>query len=144
MAIDGFKGRDFLQDLQALDYSSLAHLGNMPVASLRAAGVELAEYSLEAATSTIRLMEKQIRQFEGAIAETEAVIIMVIGGPSGVCFVPTRITAQDPDKIVFEGLDEEGHPFVLIQHISQLNFALRSRPLADQEERRRIGFVVPE
>ncbi len=112
--------------------------------AMRIPARELAEYSLEAASATVRALQKQVQHFESQLPEREAVLLMMIGGPSGLSFFPTRIWAQDPDKIVFEGVDQDEHPFLVVQHISQLNFALRSYPLSEEQERRPIGFILPE
>lgn len=105
---------------------------------------DFAEYSLHAATSTIGLLRKHIGAFEAKLSDREAVLIMMIGGPSGVSFFPTRVWSEDPDKIAFEGVDPDGHPFLVVQHVSQLNFALRSCPLAENQTRQPIGFVIPQ
>jgi hypothetical protein len=49
----------------------------------------------------------------------------------------------DPDIVTFYGTDSEGGRMQLIQHVSQLNVALRAMPiLRDDVEPRRIGFQL--
>lgn len=104
---------------------------------------EIADHSLQAASRTMKLIEERVRLFEAKLNADEAVMVFMIGGPSGIAFLPTHISAQDPDSIVFEGFDPDGHPFTVIQHVSQLNFALRAFTLTSPSERKPIGFHVP-
>lgn len=105
---------------------------------------ESAQHALEAATHAVQMLASTIRKFEAGLQKDETLAFMMIGGPAGLQFFPQTVRAANPDKIIFEGLDENKHPFVVVQHISQLNFALRVAKLEAEEVRRPIGFVFPK
>ena len=102
-----------------------------------------AAQALRAASECVGELICQIEKFENSLDEHQEVAVFVIGGPAGASFFPTSIQAIDPDKVVFDGIDPDGGPFVVVQHVTQLNFALRAVRTAPDEPPRRIGFHHP-
>jgi hypothetical protein len=105
---------------------------------------QAAAMSLEAASRCVNALVERIATFEEGLAADEEVSIYVIGGPAGQAFFPTTLQPIDPDKIVFGGLDSNERPFQVVQHVSQLNFAMQAMKVAPNEAPRRIGFHFPE
>ena len=115
----------------------------LDLTQMRFPATELADYTLMAASKTIRLLERQIREIEAGLDETHAIAFWIVGGPAGQTFMPQQISAENPDKIIFKGIDVDHQPFVLVQHVTQLNLAIRVAPLEKGEERLPIGFHIP-
>lgn len=103
-----------------------------------------ARAALNAARDAVEVICKEIEVFESKLQGTEEIGLYAVGGPSGATFFPQTLIAEGSDKVVFRGEDQDGKPFTLIQHVSQLNFAMRSVPVAPDVEPRRIGFHHPE
>ena len=62
------------------------------------------------------------------------------GGEAGILRIE-GLGYFDPDIVTFYGQDEDGQKMQLVQHVTQLNVALRAVPRAQPEEpARRIGF----
>lgn len=81
-----------------------------------------------------------LRNFEQQLDAEHEVAMGFTGGQTGVM----RIEGMgyfDPDIITFYGRDDEGSRTQMIQHVSQLNVALRALPKPSPEEPpSRIGF----
>ena len=104
---------------------------------------DAAALAMRSASHSVDAIVERIAGYEVLLTADEEVALFVIGGPAGSSFFPTGIEAIDPDKIVFSGVDEGDRPFVVIQHISQLNVAMRAAKVARDEQPRRIGFHHP-
>ena len=102
-----------------------------------------AAQAMQAASHCVDALTRRIANFEQGLRENEELALYVIGGPAGASFFPTSIEAIDPDKVVFTGLDQDDRPFVVVQHVTQLNFAMRAAVIAKDEKPRRIGFHHP-
>jgi hypothetical protein len=105
---------------------------------------DAAAHALEAASRTVAALIAEVSQFQDALSADEEIALFVIGGPAGSSFFPTDIRPIDPDKVLFAGLDENDAAFMVVQHVSQLNFAMRAIRVAPKEEPRRIGFHFPD
>ena len=85
-----------------------------------------------------------IRNFEAQLDQEHEVAIGVTDSGAG----PLRIEGLgyfDPDIVTFYGTDPSGARSQLIQHVTQLNVALRAIPKpGSQQEPRRIGFRLAE
>lgn len=99
---------------------------------------EAAEHSLNAASVAVDSLFDAIEQYEVALGECEELAIFIIGGPAGKEFFPNIIRPLNPDKVMFGGLDENDRPFTVVQHVSQLNFAMLARFLQEGEKPRRV------
>ena len=86
-----------------------------------------------------------IRNFEGQLDARQEVAMGFAGGEAGVLRIE-GLGYFDPDLITFYGRDDEGQKMQLVQHVSQLNMALRAVPRAlPDAPARRIGFrLSPE
>jgi Family of unknown function (DUF6173) len=66
----------------------------------------------------------------------------IVGGPAGVCLHVREVYRYGTDKLVFVGIDANGSPLRLMQHLSQLNFLMTSaRKIGEVAVR--IGFHEP-
>ena len=83
-----------------------------------------------------------LKNFEEQLDNEHEVAMGFTGGNAGVL----RIEGMgyfDPDIVTFYGTDAHGGRMQLIQHVSQLNVALRALPLPREDmEPRRIGFQL--
>ncbi|MEM9343979.1 MAG: DUF6173 family protein [Pseudomonadota bacterium] len=85
-----------------------------------------------------------IQNFEKQLKPEHEVAIGLTGSEAGVIRIE-GIGFFDPDMITFYGYDPTGARTQLIQHVSQLNVALRAMPKPTGEtEARRIGFRLAE
>ena len=81
-----------------------------------------------------------IRNFESQLDGKHEVAMGFAGGEAGVLRIE-GLGYFDPDLLTFYGRDEDSQKMQLVQHVSQLNLALRAVPRATPEEPpRRIGF----
>lgn len=81
-----------------------------------------------------------IQNFEKQLDNEHEVAMGFAGNETGVLRIE-GLGYFDPDIVTFYGTDSEGGRMQLIQHVSQLNVALRAMPiLRDDVEPRRIGF----
>lgn len=85
-----------------------------------------------------------LKNFEEQLDGDHEVAMGFAGGDAGVL----RIEGMgyfDPDVITFYGVDNAGARMQLVQHVSQLNVALRALPKAtEQSPANRIGFRLFE
>jgi hypothetical protein len=85
-----------------------------------------------------------IKNFEEQLDQDHEIALGMTGGTAG----PLRIEGLgyfSPDILTFYGSDKDGARMQLIQHVSQLNFALIAMPKpTPQEKPRRIGFRLFE
>ena len=81
-----------------------------------------------------------IRNFETQLDSKHEVAMGFAGSEAGVLRIE-GLGYFDPDLITFYGHDEDGQKMQLVQHVSQLNVALRAVTRATPEAPpRRIGF----
>lgn len=81
-----------------------------------------------------------IRNFEQQLDAKQEVAMGFAGGEAGVLRIE-GLGYFDPDLVTFYGRDESGQKMQLVQHVTQLNVALRAVPHSQPEEpARRIGF----
>lgn len=102
-----------------------------------------AEYALEAAEITVGNLIAEIDAFQEGLNKDEEIAVFVVGGPAGASFFPTQVRAINPDKVLFGGVGAESSPFLVVQHVSQLNIVMRAVKVAEDEQPRRIGFHGP-
>ena len=83
-----------------------------------------------------------IQNFEEQLDNEHEVAMGFAGNETGVLRIE-GLGYFDPDIVTFYGTDAGGGRMQLIQHVSQLNVALRAMPLLrDDVEPRRIGFQL--
>ena len=81
-----------------------------------------------------------IQEFEEQLDNQHEVAMGFAGSEAGVLQIE-GMGFFDPDILTFYGMDEDGVPTQLIQHVSQLSVILRALPKAvEEEEPKRIGF----
>lgn len=97
-----------------------------------------AEHSLIAAEVAVESLTQAIGEYEETLGDCEEIAIFAIGGPAGKEFFPRLIRPLNPDKVLFAGLDENDRPFTIVQHVSQLNFAMMAKYVAEEEKVRRV------
>jgi hypothetical protein len=94
-----------------------------------------------AAEWTYRRLVTYIVQFERNLDADHEIAGRMVSFGSAIQFHIVDVGYWNPDIITFDGVDPEGNPMKLIQHVSQLNVLLVSaRKLAPAAEPRRIGF----
>lgn len=85
-----------------------------------------------------------LKKFEETLDDNHEVAMGFAGGDAGVL----RIEGMgyfDPDIVTFYGSDPAGGKMQLVQHVSQLNVALRALPKAvETQAAKRIGFRLIE
>lgn len=96
----------------------------------------MAEYAVDA-------IYKEIADFEASLDEDHEMAMRIVGGPAGVCLHVREIYRHGNDKLVFDGVDSDGSPLRLVQHLSQLNFLMISAKKIGPTATR-IGFHEPE
>ncbi|SHH66018.1 DUF6173 family protein [Marivita hallyeonensis] len=83
-----------------------------------------------------------IQNFEEQLDNEHEVAMGFAGNETGVLRIE-GLGFFDPDIVTFYGTDEMGGRMQLIQHVSQLNVALRALPVPREDvEPRRIGFEL--
>jgi len=83
-----------------------------------------------------------IQNFEQQLDNEHEVAMGFAGNETGVLRIE-GLGFFDPDIVTFYGSDEAGGRMQLIQHVSQLNVALRALPIPKAEEpARRLGFQL--
>jgi hypothetical protein len=86
---------------------------------------------------------EEIADFEASLDDDHEMGMSIVGGPAGVCLHVRKIYRYGPDKLVFDGINSDGSPLRLMQHLSQLNFLMISaKKIGDTAVR--IGFHAPE
>lgn len=85
-------------------------------------------------------MRTYVEDFEGQLDDNHEVGVRLVAFGSSVLFHAQEISFSKPSVIAFKGITPEGDRVQLIQHVSQLNFLLKSVPKL-QDSPRRIGFV---
>ncbi|WP_338420766.1 hypothetical protein [Pontivivens ytuae] len=83
-----------------------------------------------------------IRKFEETLDSEHEVGMGFVGTEMGVMHVQ-GMGWFAPDIVTFYGVDARGGKMQLIQHVTQLNVALRAAP-RQQETARRIGFELAQ
>lgn len=105
--------------------------------------LDAAEYQNNAASVTVRELQKLIIEFQRTINADEEVFICIIGGPASILIFPQSIRPVNPDKIVIDGLDQQQCRTQVVQHISQASIMLRALKTLPDHQSRRIGFHSP-
>ena len=83
-----------------------------------------------------------IQNFEKQLDNEHEIAMGFVGSETGVMRIE-GLGFFDPDIVTFYGTDASGGRMQLIQHVSQLNVALRALPIPKPEEPpRRIGFQL--
>ncbi|HKK97544.1 MAG TPA: DUF6173 family protein [Marivita sp.] len=83
-----------------------------------------------------------IQNFEKQLDNEHEVAMGFAGNETGVLRIE-GLGFFDPDMVTFYGTDARGGKMQLVQHVSQLNVALRALPIPrDHIEPRRIGFEL--
>ena len=85
----------------------------------------------------------EISGFESALDEEHESGMSIVGGPAGVCLHVRKVYRYGSDKLVFDGINTDGSPLRLMQHLSQLNFLMISAKKIG-ETASRIGFHTPK
>ena len=84
---------------------------------------------------------KQVNDFDNIIGEEYAVGIRLANFGQAVQFPVAGIGYIDPSLIIFYGVDNDNSPCELIQHVSQISFALTSFKREDTTKPKEpIGF----
>lgn len=104
--------------------------------SARLTPPNMAEYAVDA-------IYKEISDFESSLDEDHEMGMSIVGGPAGVCLHVREIYRYGTDKLVFDGVNSDGSPLRLMQHLSQLNFLMISAKKIGQTAAR-IGFHEPQ
>ncbi len=83
-----------------------------------------------------------IQNFEKQLDNDHEVAMGFAGNATGVLRIE-GLGFFDPDIVTFYGTDAQGARMQLIQHVSQMNVALRALPIPKPEDPpRRIGFQL--
>lgn len=101
--------------------------------------VNAAEHALEAAATAMSHLASEFGIFEQQLSDQEEMAVFVIGAPDEHAFFPESVRALNPDKILLGGTDSQGRAFTAIQHVSQLNFALKTVTMSEGQEPRRFS-----
>ncbi|MBM2574994.1 hypothetical protein JQC91_01640 [Jannaschia sp. Os4] len=80
-----------------------------------------------------------LKRFEEGLPEDKVVAMAFAGGPGGLLRV-RGVGFHAPDIVTFSGVDRNGHPAQVIQHVTQLNLMLRAEPRPPEDDGQRIGF----
>jgi hypothetical protein len=110
-----------------LDLASISSLANTHVTP-----PNMAKYAVDA-------VYKEILDFEASLDDNHEMGMSIVGGPAGVCLHVREIYRYGTDKLVFDGMNSDGSPLRLMQHLSQLNFLMISTKKIGQTAAR-IGF----
>ncbi|MCB2077669.1 MAG: hypothetical protein KDE55_08225 [Novosphingobium sp.] len=94
------------------------------------------------AKSAVRDIVAEIKRFESEISAAEEAQIIVIGGPAGHTISPQIIEPKGHDRILFEGIDQDGCRVRVLQHVAQLNIMIKAI-FVGEEKANRIGFHSP-
>lgn len=131
-----FKGFDIANQIHA-DNARRAH-------DMQKAIVDLAE--LAHARSPKGMVEQilgEIQAFETNLATEFAPVLLLLGAAREISLQLQFITAYESGLIVFNGTSEDGAPARLLQHVTQVSFALTSVRRADVDSPRPpIGFQI--
>jgi len=85
-------------------------------------------------------IEKYVEEFERSLDGEHEVGVRLASFGGVIIFHAEQIGFSKPNIITFYGTTEEGERVQLIQHVSQLNFLLKSVQKREQKANR-IGFV---
>ncbi|MFW2831748.1 hypothetical protein [Sphingomonas sp. ID0503] len=97
-----------------------------------------AERQLQQADDAVNSLIEEIELFDEELPGDRELRVVAIGGPAGTMLFPDGIMALGSDRIRFSGTDGEGCRVVIVQHVSQLNFMIKTVEVT--EPARRIGF----
>jgi hypothetical protein len=119
-----------LGGVKHFDFSALSEIANTPL------------MPPNMAESAVGAIYEEIGDFEASLDDLHEMGMSIVGGPAGVCLHVRRIYRYGTDKLVFDGIDSDGRPLRLIQHLSQLNFLMMSAKKIGNTAAR-IGFHSP-
>jgi len=85
-------------------------------------------------------LKRYVEEFEHTLDEEHEVGVRLASFGGVVLFHAQQIGFSKPNVITFYGVTEEGDKVQLIQHVSQLNFLLKSVKKRE-EKANRIGFL---
>jgi Family of unknown function (DUF6173) len=108
------------------------HVSHAELSALANTPINLAEYAVTA-------IFNEIKDFETTLDEEHELGMSIVGGPAGICLHVRDVYRHGTDKLVFVGINSDGSPLRLIQHLSQLNFLMVSAKKVG-ETVVRIGF----
>jgi Family of unknown function (DUF6173) len=124
-----------VSDLKPRVNSNLERIINS-ASSLRLETPNPAKWAVEA-------IYKEIADFEASLDDNHEMGMSIVGGPTGVCLHVREIYRYGTDKLVFDGINSDGSPLRLMQHLSQLNFLMISAKKIGKTAAR-IGFHEPQ
>lgn len=124
-----------MNSLKPVLYSNLENIINS-ASSLRLETPNPAKWAVEAIC-------EEIADFEACLDDNHEMAMSIVGGPTGVCLHVRMIRRYGTDKLVFDGINSDGNPLRLMQHLSQLNFLMISAKKIG-ETAVRIGFHEPQ
>jgi len=101
------------------------------------AAAKLANATLIAARTAVQDVTEEIRLFQESLGENEEAWLSMMGAGGGLMVQPRQLRSIGIDKIVIDGVDQDGRRLRAIQHITQINVALVAVPA---ENPTRIGF----
>lgn len=89
-------------------------------------------------------LSRMIEEFEGKIDKDEEVGVRIVGLPGEGVLQIEDVGFWGPDLILFFGKNDQGRPVRLVQHYSQINVLLATKPKPENQPARRIGFQLGE
>lgn len=145
MTIDEIRTSAEVMEASALPCAGVAHCdpGAAPTAEQQPLPAALTRQPVEEKSEAQWAYERlilYIRNFEQQLDAKHEVAMGFAGGEAGVLRIE-GLGYFDPDLVTFYGRDEAGQKMQLVQHVTQLNVALRAVPHSGPEQpARRIGF----
>jgi hypothetical protein len=88
-------------------------------------------------------LAEYIIEFESKLDPEEEVGLRLVTFGESIIMHVNDIGYQDPSLICFYGINEEGKPMQLIQHVSQISFLLTAENQKDKS-RPRIGYKLKQ
>ena len=89
-------------------------------------------------------LTRMIEEFEGNLDKDDELGVRLVGQPGDGVLQIDDVGFWSPDMILFFGKTDQGKPIRLVQHYTQLNVLLSSRPKPTDQPARRIGFQLGE
>ena len=102
-----------------------------------APAARLANATLKAAETATEQVYEEIQDFQRTLGEHEEAWFSMMGAGGGLLIQPHQIRPLGIDKLVIDGVDQNGRRVRAIQHVSQVNIALVAVPA---ETPNRVGF----
>lgn len=89
-------------------------------------------------------LSRLIEEFESKIDKDDEIGVRIVGQPGDGVLQIEDVGFWGPDMIIFFGKTDQGKPVRLVQHYTQANVLLSSRPKPTDRPARRIGFQLSE